>query len=71
MTTMAKQNQWIVTIPAEQSSILKSISKALHWRFTQVKPPKNGLDSAIEDIQQGRVNTYSNSKELFEKLNAQ
>jgi len=71
MATMVMQNQWIVTIPSEQSSVLKSISKALNWSFTRVKPKKNGLDLAMEDIKQGRVNTYKNSKELFEKLSAQ
>ncbi|MCL2327359.1 MAG: hypothetical protein FWC39_02470 [Bacteroidetes bacterium] len=71
MATMVMQNQWIVTVPSEQSLVLKSISKALNWSFTQVKPKKNGLDLAMEDIKQGRVNTYKNSKELFEKLSAQ
>ena len=70
MATTAAQNQWIVTIPAEQSSVLKSISKALNWSFTQVKTKKNGLDLAMEDVKQGRVNTYKNSKELIEKLSA-
>ena len=29
------------------------------------------LDLAIQDVEEGRVNTYKNSEELFEKLRAQ
>jgi hypothetical protein len=50
---------------AAQAMELMSVIKGVKINYDfKVKPQKNGLDEAIEDIKNGRVETYENFDEF-------
>ena len=62
-----------LTINIEDKSILPHLKKILNAidGVSIVKTPKNkksGLDEALDDVREGRVNHYDNVHDLFSSL---
>ena len=54
----------IVHVPCLEAKRLRAIVKALGFEIEK----KNGLDRALEDIEAGRVRTWSSAEEMFQAL---
>lgn len=71
MKTTAKS---LVTIyiPSVDMDIFKTIAKKFGWKMSiesqKAAKSKTAFQKSQEDITAGRINTYKNSDELFEKL---
>lgn len=63
----AAANQYermIVHVPRLEAKRFRAIVKALGFEIEK----KNGLDRALEDIEAGRVRTWSSAEEMFQAL---
>ena len=71
METIQRQ-QITISIPAGEMDIFKTIANKFSWKIAAseapVKRKKPAFQKSQEDIKAGRINTYKNSNELFEKL---
>ena len=54
----------IVHVPRLEAKRFRAIVKALGFEIEK----KNGLDRALEDIEAGRVHTWSSAEEMFQAL---
>ena len=54
----------IVHVPRLEAKRFRAIVKALGFEIEE----KNGLDRALEDIEAGRVRTWSSAEEMFQAL---
>ena len=54
----------IVHVPRLEAKRFRAIVKALGFEIEK----KNGLDRALEDIDAGRVRTWSSAEEMFQAL---
>jgi len=54
----------IVHVPRLEAKRFRAIVKALGFEIEK----KNGLDRALEDIEAGRVRTWSSAEEMFQAL---
>lgn len=54
----------IVHVPRLEAKRFRAIVKALGFEIEK----KNGLDRALEDVEAGRVRTWSSAEEMFQAL---
>ena len=71
METIQRQ-QITISIPVVEMDIFKTIANKFSWKISSSEAPdkckKTAFQKSQEDIKAGRINTYKNSNELFEKL---
>ena len=53
-----------IQVPRLEAKRFRAVVKALGFQIVK----KNAIDEALEDIEAGRVRTWSSSKEMFQAL---
>lgn len=64
---MNATNTCTLTIPTTQSRLFHSLAKEMGWTIEKPKK-KCGMEKAMEDIKNGRVTTYENVDDFFNKM---
>ena len=63
-TTANQYERLIVHVPRVEAKRFKAIVKALGFEIEK----KNAIDRALDDIEAGRVRTWSSTDEMFQAL---
>lgn len=68
---MNEISTYTLTIPSSQDRLFKSLAKEMGWIIEKPKKRQKtcSMNKAIEDIKKGRITTYKNVDDFFNKMN--
>lgn len=66
---MSESNTYTLTVASSQDKLFKSLAKEMGWVIQKPKKKAYGLDKAMADVRKGKVTTYRNVDDFFNKMN--